>query len=129
MKNEKSFWLTNISNRNVSLSDLNLTIPAYSSVNLLDNKHYSYTLEQLQNSVSKGSLFLKRDKIVVRKVPPTHTKINMPFLHETHIPSRERSVLTISQEKYEELNISDEDFAQQNADIAELDRLPLIKKV
>lgn len=120
-----SFWVTNISNRNVSLADLNLTIKAYASVNLLDNRHYYYTLAELQKSATEGSLYKKSNMIVIRKVPPPNFPINKPTLQETFIPSRERSILQIKEEKYEELNVSDETFADQNADLAEIDRKKL----
>jgi hypothetical protein len=125
---QPTFWVTNISARNVSLADLNLTIKAYSSVNLLDKRHYQYTAEQLTKSVESGSIWKKRDKIIVRKLEPEIFKANVPMTRETFIPSRERSVLVIKEEKYEELNVSDEDFAKENADTAELDTMPLITK-
>lgn len=118
---KKSFWVTNICNRNVSLADLNLTIKAFSSVNLADDKHYHYTLEELEKSAQSGSLFKKRNVIYVRKVPPTMIKVGIPLARETFLPSRERSVFSIKEENYEELNISDEQFASENAEIAELD--------
>ncbi len=129
MIKNKSFWISNISNRNVSLADLNLTVKAFTSVNLLDSKHYSFTLEQLNKSAKEGSIFKKSNFIVVRKVEPNYLQVNVPFLHETYIPSRDRSIFSIKDEKYEELNISDEDFANENADTAELDKQPLFKKV
>ena len=56
MKNKKmEFWVTNISSTNVSLSDLALTIKARSTVNLLDEKHYNFTLEQLLKSKASVS--------------------------------------------------------------------------
>lgn len=126
--NKKTFWLTNISDRNVSLTDLNLTIKAFSSVNLLDKKHYSFTEEQLLESVAQGSLFKKRDKIVVRNNPPKQMVMNIPFVQETYIPTRQRSLFSIKEEKYEELAVSDEAFADEYAETAEQDRLPLLKK-
>lgn len=129
MTKNKSFWISNISGRNVSLADLNLTVKAFSSVNLLDSKHYSFTLEQLEKSAKNGSIFKKSKFIVVRQIEPTYLKVNVPFLHETYIPSRDRSVFSIKDEKYDELNISDEDFANEYADTAELDKQPLFKKV
>jgi hypothetical protein len=126
-KDKQSFWITNISNRNVSLADLNLTVKAFSSVNLLDKKHYDYNLEQLNTSATKGSIFKKKDKIVVRQVAPEVIKMNVTFLKETYIPSRERSTYVIKEENYEELNISDEEFAAENAEIIELDTTPIKK--
>jgi len=128
-KEAPTFWVTNISPMNVSLADLALTIKAYSSVNLLDTKHYQYTQQQLQKSFESGSIFKKRDKIVVRKIAPEILKANVPLTRETFIPTRERSTLVIKEENYEELNVSDEDFAKENADIVELDNQPIIKKV
>lgn len=123
MINKPVFWVTNISKRNVSLADLNLTIKAFSSVNLLDKKHYSYSLEQLQSSRDSGSIYNKRDKIKLRDVAPEIIKMNMPVIAETYIPSRERSVYSIKDEKYEELEMSDEDFAKENADMVDLDSI------
>lgn len=129
MKTEQpTFWVTNISCMNVSLADLNLTIKAYSSVNLMDKRHYQYTPEQLTKSVESGSIWKKRDKIIVRKLAPEIFKANMPFNRETFIPGRERSVLVIKEEHYEELNVSDEEFAKENADTAEMDTKPLVTK-
>lgn len=122
-----TFWVTNISKMNVSLADLNLTIKAYSSVNLLDKKHYQYTHEQLVKSVESGSIFKKRDKIIERKVPPEVLKASIPLDRETFIPSRERSLFTIKNENYEELNVSDEQFAEISADLNEQDSKPTKK--
>lgn len=112
-----TFWLTNFSKRNVSLADLNLTIKAFSSINLLDTRHYSYTLEQLLKSEAEGSIFKKQSLVKRRQIAPTVIKMNVPFIKETFIPSRERSIFVIKEENYDELNVSDEDFAKDNADL------------
>jgi hypothetical protein len=129
-----AFWLTNFSNRNVSLTDLNLTVKAFSSVNLLDHKHYYYTIDQLVKSATEGSIFKKRRMLRVRQITPIITKMDMPFLRETFIPSREHSILTIEEANYEELKVSDdfnkenEEFAKENADIAASDLQPMFIK-
>ena len=124
----KAFWITNISKRNVSLADLNLTVKALSSINLLEEGHYYYTIEELEKSAKEGSIYNKRDKIFVRQVEPEIFKMNVPFNKETFIPTRERSLYQIKQEVYEELSLTDEAFAEENADIAEQDRQPIFKK-
>lgn len=116
---KKSFWLTNTSKRNVSLADLNLTIKAMSSINLLDTRHYYYTLEQLEKSAANGSLFKKRKFLFIRKTDPEMIKMNIPLNKETYISSRQKSLLEIKEEFYEELNVSDEQFAAENADLTE----------
>lgn len=118
---KQAFWITNISNRNVSLTDLNLTVKAFTSANLLDKKHYDYSLEQLQASANNGSLAKKKDKLVIRQLAPTIIKKNTAFDRESMIPSRERSLYSIKEEHFEELVVSDEDFAKENADTAQMD--------
>ena len=126
---EPPFWVTNMSPRNVTLADLALNIRSFSTVNLMDKKHYSYTLEQLVKSKESGSIFAKSDRIKVRDVPPPRKDVNpMPFVQSSVIPDRTRSIYQIDEKEYEELNVSledqqkqDEIYAQDNADLAELD--------
>src|SRR5271166_4889483 len=92
-----SFWVSNISSRNVTLSDLALNIRAFSTVNLLDKKHYQYTLDRLVKSRTSGSIFSKRDKIKVRESAPIIIKETVPFMQDAVMPSRERSILQIKE--------------------------------
>lgn len=108
MKN-KEFWITNISNKSVSLGDLGLTIKPYCSINLLDAKHYHYTIDQIEKSCAKGSLYGKRNKIVVRQKAPEDIKNRIPMASDIGIPDRSRSMIEIKHVYYEELNILDED--------------------
>jgi hypothetical protein len=131
-KEVPAFWVTNMCNRNVTLADLAVTIPAFRSVNLLDSKHYKYTLDQLQKSQKNGSLFAKRALIAVRQIAPTVIKDDTPLLVETYIHTRERSILEIKEQHYEELDVSDadqkkqeEEFAKDNADFAQMDEIKL----
>jgi hypothetical protein len=123
------FWVTNMSPMNVTLADLALNIRAFSTVNLLDKKHYNYTLEQLVKSKETGSLFKKRDKISVRDLAPPKKKPDIiPFIQSSVIPDRTRSIYEINAKEYEELSLTEEDqkkqdeiYAKENADLAELD--------
>ena len=127
VKQAPAFWVSNISNRNVTLSDLALNVPAFRTVNLLDKKHYKYTLEQLEKSRDSGSIYAKRDKIRVRQVAPEVIQPNVPFLKETYIPSRKRSILEIKEQHYEELEVDqkkqEEDYANENAEYAQMDEI------
>lgn len=110
-----SFWITNLSSMNVTLADLAFNIKAFTSVNLLDSRHHSYTLEQLLKSQESGSLFKKRDKIVVRKVapePPT-VEIKPILMNGEAMPSRSHSIVEIKEEYYDELKISDDDYLNE----------------
>lgn len=113
MKMDNSFWITNVSDRNVSLADLNLTVQAFTSINLLDTKHHSYTREQLESSAKNGSLFKKRHLLKVRKSAPVQQNADMLIDRDAIVPTRQRSVLDIKEKNYEELNITDEQFMEE----------------
>lgn len=125
-----SFWVTNRSNRNVTLSDLALNIKAFTTINLLDEKHYHYTIDQLEHSRLSGSLFKKKGLVAVRNVaPPEPEKNTIPIVKDAPFPSKERSLFVISQVEYDELkfdnkedqNKLDEEYAKENADLTNLD--------
>jgi hypothetical protein len=140
-KKEKEYWVTNLSNRNVTLADLALNIPAWRSVNLLDQRHYKYTFEQLEKSRISGSIFAKSDRIRKRETPSNImdgyavnlrsilSQPNVPLKQETHIPSRERSTFVIKEERYEELEFkedqkkTEEEYAKENAEFAQMDEV------
>jgi hypothetical protein len=115
----QEFWIVNASNRDVMLSDLYLSVKAYCSVNLLDKKHYYYTWEQICKSVESGSIYNKRNKIFVRKNAPKIQRKTIQIDKNAFSPSREKSVYEIKEEKYEELNLSDEQFAEENLELIE----------
>lgn len=116
-KDLPEFWVTNISKLNVSLGDLRFSIPAGKSFNLLDSKHFHYTLEQLQKSAESGSLFKKRDKIILRKNSPLndHNVIKLE-VSSVPFPHRKRTTIKVEHKVYEELQLSDEKFAEEFSD-------------
>lgn len=104
---------------NVCLRDLNLTVKARSSINLMDSRHYRYTLEQLQKSAESGSLYRKSDKIKVCNVAPiiSHKRIQLSKepLDKVNNPLFSRA--TVVEEKFEELLDNDIEIASDIADI------------
>jgi hypothetical protein len=110
---------------NVCLSDLAITVPAYRHYNLLDDRHFSYNLEQLEKSAKDGSLFRKSDKIKVRKVPPPEEikagKITLSreplFMTQNPLLSQ----VKIVEPKFEELDISETQFIDDFTDFTEDD--------
>lgn len=117
----REFWITNISNKAISLADLGIHIYPMRSINLLDKNHYRHiTEEQLIKSASSGSLFVKNKYVVVRKVAPgTPMKAYIPVQEDAVFPTRKRSSIDIEKITYDELNVSDEEYAEENADITE----------
>lgn len=128
-----TYWVTNRSNRNVTLADLALNIKAMTTINLLDEKHYHYTIEQLEHSRLSGSIFKKGAMVSVRDVPPPKQERNsIAIVRDAIFPSKERSIFVINQTEYDELkfdnideketqNKIDEDYAAENADLTDAD--------
>jgi hypothetical protein len=118
------FWITNISKNIVSLPDLALHIQPMISINLLDNKHYHFTKEQVIKSSQSGSIFAKRNKVIVRQVAPGEKKKDIVPLQENAIfPTKQRSAVEVEKIKYEELEVSDEEYADDHSDTAEIDHI------
>lgn len=130
----KSFWIVNISDRLISLGDLGILLQPRQSVNLLDSKHYFFTEKQINDSLTSGSLYKRSDKIKVRKVAPNLTNLKGPSKIEVDqniYPSKVRSLLEHKEYNYDEENeiqMSDEQYAEENAELAEEDDLGRYKK-
>ncbi len=131
--NVEEFWITNITNTNVNLTDLGFTVKPWMTINILDSRHYYFTKEQILKSVESGSLYKRRDKIVVRKTPPILNKPHLVTVDENSItPNKSKSSIVVVEKNYEDLNfpelsIKDDDFAERNAEVALLDHEPSIK--
>ena len=110
------FWITNYSPRNVTLADLGINIPAYNSINLMDTRHYNFTVEQLLVSQTSGSIFKKRDKIAVREIPPTQIKNKKQAIADSSITNRARSIFVINQKEYDELKIDEDKELEKRFD-------------
>lgn len=114
----KEFWITNVSNKNIMLADLKITIEPYKCMNLL-GKNSKLTYEEIKKSVENGSLFKKSDKIKIRHSTPIQNKSVIADNKQSVIPNRAKSIHFTKEEIYEELNISDEKFAEENAEFNE----------
>jgi hypothetical protein len=120
-------WITNISKNIVSLGDLAVHIQPFCSVNLSDFKNYHLTEDQILKSIESGSIFTKNDKIIVRVAPPPLEKPK--FIPQDHYatfpiaPIRKRYSPEIDNNKYEELNLSDDEYAKSQLDNPEQDNI------
>ena len=111
-KSNKEFWVRNISNKNIGLTDLAYTIPANTSKNLL-SKHFSYNINTLLKSSKEGSLYQKKDKVILCSGPPKGEAYS-PFELSTQVIQKPlRSAVKISTQEFEDdWIISDEKFAE-----------------
>ena len=129
MNKEKHFWITNISNKYISIDDLGIRIKPFASINLLSN-HYHYTENEINLSLNKGSIFKKRKSISVRINAP-EKRINTITISELSVPSRTKSIIEVNEVHYEELDIANDDdlkYAEENAETALRDEMPIWKK-
>jgi len=109
------WWIINVSDMNVCLADLGITVPAGRGWNLLDLKHFTFDVDDLEKSRAKGSIYKKRDKI---KVGITHQQIappNKKELSQQPIQTRKRSAVKINDPDYEDGDwlFSDEEYAEE----------------
>jgi len=86
-------------------------------MNLLDSRHFHYNLEQLENSKKSGSLYKKSHMIKVREVPPGLPPVK-PGIYVSKTPlymaeNPDLSRIVIKEEYYKELDVSDEEFAEE----------------
>ena len=119
MSKEAEFWVSNISDLNVCLRDLCMTVKARANINLLDSRHYHFTPERLELSAKSGSLYAKRHLLKVRQVPPD--ELIKPGLYVSKEPlflvnNPLLSKLVIEEPEYEELDISEEQFIDELTD-------------
>jgi hypothetical protein len=129
---EHEFWVTNISTqKDISLADLRLTLRRGRSVNLLDKKHYSYTLEQLQESAKSGSIYKKSNVVKIRDLPPVvmARRIDIEKNRRVLVPARNK--VEMEEKYYEELDFDDETdaeevFAAEDAEASFQDKAPLL---
>lgn len=111
---KSAFFVINISERNVCLSDLALTIPAGRCYDLLNDNFY-YTIDQLKASLKSGSLYKKRDKIKIGKRRPQEVGLDKIELSKYPIITRNRSAIKIEEPAFDELIFSDDDYANEMA--------------
>jgi hypothetical protein len=133
MKNRKhEFWVSNISRlKDIALGDLRLTIRRGESRNLLDPRHYSYTLEQLQKSAAEGSIKLKSQFIKVRDVPPPPQIAHGIYVKkEGRLIKPPRNHIDVVVPKFDELDFdvkaAEEKFAAEEADMEMSDHQPAL---
>ena len=114
--NRKEFYVINVSNRNVMLSDLYICISKHASVNLL-SKHYHFTLEELIKSATNGSLYKKRNKIWLRNGELRKELDRVNLGRDNLLKSRSKSSFVFKPVIYEELlDVSDDEYIEELID-------------
>ena len=97
------------------IGDLGFCLRSYQSANLLDKKHFHFTWEQIFKSATSGSIFNKRNKIAIRKFAPRKDGKKIALDVEAVLEERSKSIFEIKKEKFAELDLTDEEFAEENS--------------
>lgn len=153
MSGDIEFWATNMTKRDVALADLGIIIKKMTRVNLL--KGWNLTIEQLEDSAKSGSLFKKRKMISVTRVvkkrkidiisssgeknddrPKIQANLLRPIRNSVNIVGDKKNFEEIrveddvnsesESESQDMFNMSDEQFAIEQADIDVMDRAPVL---
>jgi len=114
-KPKSEFWISNITKKDIKIADLGFYIPAGKSLNLLSN-NFKFTYLQIVKSAQEGSLYNIRDRVKVRLIEPPKPIQSGNII--TKIPlwlerSKLRASLVVQEKEFEELNFSDESFAEE----------------
>ena len=111
----KEFWVVNVTDKNVCLSDLAITIPARTSVNLLSPKSH-LTIDIIQSSAANGSLFKKQDKIKIRQaVPKPIPPPGIQHIKASRI-GKNRSLVEVKPPRYIEIETPEEELLEKMMD-------------
>ena len=115
----QEFWITNISKQAIALADLGIDIIPMTSINLLsnalpDNARTSHTTRNRRFHLQAAH------SIIVRKVPPQNARKLTAFNPAepifdpkgSAIFSRAHSTVKVEEKHYEELAITDEQYAE-----------------
>jgi len=133
-------WITNITNRDILIGDLGARVPAKKTIDLLDNYHSIYTLDQIKKSKETGSLAarLKAKQIIIRDTEPVINNAERTIsISNTSFPNRNRSIVKNEERIFKELEIDDakdneEAFAEEMAESAIKDHaatIDLLKEI
>lgn len=131
------FWISNINqHKDIGLLDLRLRVRAGKSLNLLDEKHYKYTIEQLRKSAESGSIKSRCNDIKVREAKPQAAPIMVQEIEKK--PRMLRPIrnhgIDVGIPHYDELDFGNEDetkqaeekMAEETAEAAVFDHPPAL---
>jgi hypothetical protein len=116
-KDIKEFWVHNITDTDISLGDLRVTVKSRQSKNLLGVKSL-LTVDQLLKSAESGSLFKRKDKIKITYETPNFNKPKPKYTNSTQfkLSSYPQYSNKKVEKEYEELDLPDEKFADEFSD-------------
>jgi len=89
-KSKYSVWIRNVSQKSISLKDLNLTIPSLASLDLMK---LNYPINQIQKSIDSGSIFKNLKNLIITENVPKNVMIEPKIISENCFKSLPKSVI------------------------------------
>lgn len=130
-------WITNINyKKDMKIDDLGLVVPKGKSRNILASNCKHITAEQIEESLTSGSLFKKSNWLKVRKVEPKfnpfklHVSTDYRIVSPVRFPGT-RTNVSIEIKEYEDLDFEDQSsgdemFASETSDAATASSAPIL---
>jgi len=132
---DPEYWVSNISHKDVSLGDLRVKVPRGRTINLLDKRHYCFTIAQLRKSAESGSIAFKTKGNLVRvregepQKPPTklqeierHRQVLRPLRNKVDVDASMFEELYDDDDSRE----AEERFAAEMAEADYQERMPAL---
>jgi hypothetical protein len=135
---QEELWITNINRfQDITVGDLALKVPRGRSINLLAKKKnglslYNITRKQIDKSFENGSLFKKglyikrRDVAPEVVVPPSIEVAPVLDVSSTRNVRKPPEIEKIDFPDLDADEVSEEEFASENADMEVADRTPVL---
>lgn len=129
-KNGYHCWVTNITKFKIIISDLKLTLYPNKTLDILDERHSNFTIEQVAKSIESGSILKKfnEKKIIFKQTSPKPEVEKKIEISKVSFPYKYRQSSPVEQKYFKEfdLDFDSDKFAELNADIAEIEHEPQI---
>jgi hypothetical protein len=116
-------WVSNITKRDIRLSDLGVCIRSKTTLDLLDCYHSYLSVKQVKNSITSGSLGkrIKQKALFLRYSEPEAKMPRQVEISQVSFPERKRSLIVHKEPEFDELNFTlddEEQFAEETAESA-----------
>lgn len=100
------FYVTNISKKDIHLSDLCIVVRSMTTMNIFGKKSI-ITKEQLLKSIMTGSLSkrLENKSLIVRVTKPTNEKIQKIQISDSCVKSKNKTAIVVEKKYIEELDL------------------------
>lgn len=109
----RQIWITNFSKKDIMLEDLGIKVPSQCTIHLTGN--YKVSLDLILKSIENGSI-KKKSKYVKIKLKEPSSIVPLIKVSNKVMVRKEKSNFQFENQEYEELNLTDSEFATEFGD-------------